>query len=315
MSPLTRSVLLIGVGACTLWAQARRCEPDSVLTELMTDHVCSLEESRIQTIAREYGSYRSANCGDSQTYRDPNVALNQVRTMQKQLCDARKGARPDALPPFEAAIYAMTDGRKLNPCTYDPKADNFAVLNAPEYFPYNNRRSYDNGITYRRLELYLEERADEQQAACFLNFLKSGITGEEWHPPMKAEVLPDQKPADMSVPSLPQQAASRPATAPPSPPVATTAPPVRTVLPASPVYSGLRSGRLTYSGPPVPQNGVVVFNGLPAGAIRLVYDATRWRHRFAPGPGGTQRLILTYLKPGLEKKLEVTWSLENSPGR
>ena len=213
MHSLIRVVLALVLGSSSLWGQARRCNPEPILNELTTDKVCSLDDSRIQAIAKEYGSHRSANCGDSETYRDPAVAIKQVRSMQKESCDARKGIRADALPPFEAAIDAMTDGRELDPCTYDPKADNFAVLNAPLYLDYNNRKSYDDGITYRRLELYLERRADPQRAACFLNFLRSGIVGQKASPPVKTEAPQDPKPATTPAP-VPMRKGGKPRQAP-----------------------------------------------------------------------------------------------------
>lgn len=80
------------------------------------------------------------------------------------------------LPPFEAALYAMTDARRLDPCTYNPNADHSAVLTDPAYNTFNNRRSYNNGITFRRFELFLE-RTDDDKARCFLDLIKAKLTG------------------------------------------------------------------------------------------------------------------------------------------
>ena len=72
------------------------------------------------------------------------------------------------------------DGRRLNPCTYDPKADNSAVVNDSRYEQFQNRSSYDSGAL-RRFELYLD-RADEKQRACFLDLIQAALTGVEWKP-------------------------------------------------------------------------------------------------------------------------------------
>lgn len=74
-------------------------------------------------------------------------------------------------------------------------------------------------------------------------------------------------------------------------------------------YNGPRSGVLTYSGPPVVQNGEVVFEGLPPGQVVLSYDLKKWEGRFAPGRNNTQRLILRSIKAGSQKECVVRWHL------
>lgn len=93
------------------------------------------------------------------------------------------------LPPFEAALYAMTDARRLNPCAYNPNADNSAVLTDPAYDTFNNRRSYNNGITFRRFELFLE-RTDSDKARCFLDLIKAKLTGSAPGPSRPAAPVP-----------------------------------------------------------------------------------------------------------------------------
>jgi len=73
--------------------------------------------------------------------------------------------------------------------------------------------------------------------------------------------------------------------------------------------TAIATGQLSYTGQPVPQNGEVVFNGLPAGNIRLTYDTRAWSHRLVPQPDGKQRLILVSLKPGTQKKCDIQWEL------
>jgi hypothetical protein len=64
---------------------------------------------------------------------------------------------------------------------------------------------------------------------------------------------------------------------------------------------------LTYSGPPVVQNGEVVFRNLPPMRLVLTYDQDVWDVRLSPGEGNTQRLILRNRKPGTQKKCVVNW--------
>jgi hypothetical protein len=74
-------------------------------------------------------------------------------------------------------------------------------------------------------------------------------------------------------------------------------------------YQGPRSGALTYTGPPVVQNGEIVFRNLPPFRLRLDYDQDVWEGRLSPGEGNTQRLILRNKKPGTQKKCVVSWSV------
>lgn len=91
---------------------------------------------------------------------------------------------------------------------------------------------------------------------------------------------------------------------------ATRQPPPVVSAPAGVSQSNaLATGHLSYSGQPVPQNGEVVFNGLPAGNIRLTYDTSAWSHHFLPDSNGKQRLVLVSRKPGTQKKCEIDWEL------
>jgi len=59
----------------------------------------------------------------------------------------------------------------------------------------------------------------------------------------------------------------------------------------------------------VPQNGEIVFTGLPPGNLKLSFDANAWRSRLAPSADGRQRLILTSKKQGMQKSAEISWTL------
>lgn len=100
-----------------------------------------------------------------------------------------------------------------------------------------------------------------------------------------------------------------PAAEPPRPP-ADVAPPVASNKVVEPEpYAGPLSGSLTYSGPPVVQNGEVVFRNLPPASVQLElqYDKDVWEGRLSAGEGNTRRLILRNTKPGTQKKCVVTW--------
>jgi hypothetical protein len=79
--------------------------------------------------------------------------------------------------------------------------------------------------------------------------------------------------------------------------------------PVALAYSGPSTGRLSYDGDPVPQNGEIAFRNLPPGNLELQYDRTAWSHRLAPERDGTQRLVLRSLKPGTQRRVAVVWSI------
>ncbi len=74
-----------------------------------------------------------------------------------------------------------------------------------------------------------------------------------------------------------------------------------------PAYGGAESGTLTCSGT-IPQNAEFVFRNLPRGELKLDYDTRNWNARLVPGDGETQRLILTNVSSGPQKKCVVHWS-------
>ena len=69
------------------------------------------------------------------------------------------------------------------------------------------------------------------------------------------------------------------------------------------------TGALTYAGPPVVQNGEIVFRGLPPVKLRLDYDRTIWDGELSPDEQNTQRLILRNKKPGTQKNCVVRWAV------
>jgi len=116
-------------------------------------------------------------------------------------------------------------------------------------------------------------------------------------PPVAPDVASPVVPATVpAVPVMPPAAAVDPS--PQQNPPAESAP-----------YQGPSSGMLTYSGPPVVENGEIVFRNLPPGRLTLTYDQSVWEARLSPGEANTQRLILRNKKPGTQKKCIVNWRL------
>ena len=86
-------------------------------------------------------------------------------------------------------------------------------------------------------------------------------------------------------------------------------PPLRPPQPtvSQTTYIGAPSGTLTCGGV-IPQNAEFVFRNLPRGQLKLDYDTKNWNARLVAGEGETQRLILTNVSSGPQKKCVVHWS-------
>ena len=93
--------------------------------------------------------------------------------------------------------------------------------------------------------------------------------------------------------------------APPPPAQPTEQPsPVRPAAPSNPT-----SGVLRYAGPPVPLNGKVTFQNLPAARLRFTFDHDAWQPVISRQANGSQTLILVSRKQGLQSKCEVRWEI------
>jgi hypothetical protein len=126
-------------------------------------------------------------------------------------------------------------------------------------------------------------------------------------------------PADAPPPAAPVQPVTpapqppvQSAPLPPPSPVQGSPSPLPSSLPSPPpsgpaAYRGPSMGTLTYSGPPIVQNGEVVFRNLPPARLALNYDQDVWEARLSPAVGNTQQLILRNKKPGTQKKCVVNW--------
>jgi hypothetical protein len=70
-----------------------------------------------------------------------------------------------------------------------------------------------------------------------------------------------------------------------------------------------RSGILHYQGPPVPYNGVVVFDHLPRARLRFIYDRQGWMLTIKVNPDGTKRVTLTSQKAGYQSYCDLSWEV------
>lgn len=113
----------------------------------------------------------------------------------------------------------------------------------------------------------------------------------------------------------PRESGDSPVGAPPEPvlasaPPAQPAPPVETPqTPVSAPASPPRSGELHYSGPPVPQNGLVVFENLPGARLKFTFDQQAWQPTIRRQPNGTQTLTLRSLLPDMQTQCDVKWEI------
>jgi serine/threonine protein kinase len=81
-------------------------------------------------------------------------------------------------------------------------------------------------------------------------------------------------------------------------------PPVRPAAPSNPT-----SGVLRYTGPPVPLNGKVTFQNLPAARLKFTFDHDVWQPVISRQANGSQTLVLVSKKQGLQSKCEVGWEI------
>jgi hypothetical protein len=116
-------------------------------------------------------------------------------------------------------------------------------------------------------------------------------------PARETEVRPRES-GDSPVGALPEPVPVAAPPAQPAPPVET--PQIPVPAPASPP----RSGELHYSGPPVPQNGQVMFDNLPGARLKFTFDQQAWQPTIRRQPNGTQTLTLRSLWPGIETQCD-----------
>lgn len=96
-----------------------------------------------------------------------------LNTHRLSMCD---NVRTGGLPPFEKALWAMIDGRQLDPCGYDSRNDYAAILNNVPYQAFQNRRSYDSAMSSNIGTRLRDWSAVKRQ--CFLDLIKRAIISE-----------------------------------------------------------------------------------------------------------------------------------------
>ena len=80
-------------------------------------------------------------------------------------------------------------------------------------------------------------------------------------------------------------------------------------LPQPAVPAAARSGILHYQGPPVPYNGVVVFDHLPQARLKFNFDRQAWTVTIKPNPDGTKRVTLISQKQGYQTNCDLSWEI------
>jgi hypothetical protein len=92
------------------------------------------------------------------------------------------------------------------------------------------------------------------------------------------------------------------------------APPPQPAEPASPaprpaVKTAAPTTGTLHATVEVAQNGEVVFENLPAGRMRFIYDHSAWQPTIHRQANGTQTLIMRSLKAGIQRSCDVQWEI------
>jgi hypothetical protein len=84
-------------------------------------------------------------------------------------------------------------------------------------------------------------------------------------------------------------------------------PPLQPPQPSVP--ASLHSGILHYQGPPVPFNGVVIFDHLPQARLKFNFDRQAWTLTIKPNPDGTKRVTMISQKQGYQTNCDLNWEI------
>ena len=217
----------------------------------------------------------------------------------------RDAGRPAGVPPVRAA-----DPNPPPASAAEPKAEPARVA-APEPARDVPASAAVPMAQRQRSEATPASRADRAVAAV-------PAAPEENRPSVPEHKSPDAQQPVMPPPVEQMAPVPTPAPAPalaPRPAVDVPTPTIpESAAPAAEAYRGALTGTLVYSGPPVVQNGEIVFRNLPPLRLVLDYDTAIWEARLSPGEGNTQRLVLRNKKPGTQKKCQVTWRAAQQQG-
>jgi hypothetical protein len=64
-----------------------------------------------------------------------------------------------------------------------------------------------------------------------------------------------------------------------------------------------------YQGPPVPHNGVVVFDRLPQARLKFTFDRQAWSLTIKANQDGTKKITLISLAPGYQTRCDLGWEI------
>ncbi|HEV1285623.1 MAG TPA: zinc ribbon domain-containing protein [Bryobacteraceae bacterium] len=107
---------------------------------------------------------------------------------------------------------------------------------------------------------------------------------------------------------VPAPAVDRPVrSAPARPRPADPAPPPQPA-PTKPAVTRPTTGTL-HATVEVAQNGEVVFENLPVGRLRFIYDHAAWQPTIHRQTNGTQTLVMRSLKAGIQRSCDVQWEI------
>jgi hypothetical protein len=124
----------------------------------------------------------------------------------------------------------------------------------------------------------------------------------------KPEVIPPNP--DFAKKDAARAPSSPPGQPKPKPAVKTVGDPGPAVAPPQPVRTATAptSGTL-HASVEVGLNGEVVFENLPNGRLRFIYDHSAWRPTISHQANGTQTLVMRSLKPGIQRVCDVQWEI------
>jgi hypothetical protein len=131
-----------------------------------------------------------------------------------------------------------------------------------------------------------------------------GIQEHATSGPTKSQPGSGPMPPPSTSPTTLHASADHPDAAMPQPTIAPPPP-----SPPAPAAAAPHSGTLHYQGPPVPYNGVVVFDHLPQARLKFAFNHQAWSLTLKSNPDGTKRATLISLAPGYQTNCDLGWEI------
>lgn len=152
--------------------------------DVQSEDACSVDDARIQQLLLRRAEEFHRICGGDpvppakvrETFA-PDAA--RLKLLSQHNCAVKKGiVKP--LPPFNKALMAMRDSRRLDPCSFDINADNSAVLHHPLFAEYNVPERYDDEFLkmFEALRNFRSRPATAEQYNCLLAQIKAQLSGK-----------------------------------------------------------------------------------------------------------------------------------------